>query len=256
MACEKMSGNKNKKAQVSLFAILAIVIIASILIFSFFIQKRIITLNLNNPVEYIQKCAKDSADSAISALEENGGFIYNKSLSKMYRGQNYTYLCYYSGNYKSCVNQKPNLITDMEKDMAKYVSYDVENCFSSYKYEMQKRGYSVEFSDMNLSSEIVSGKIIIKITRKLTLVKESASDFGKFDTIIPSPLYELSLIAQEILRQEAEFCDFNSDGYMLIYPDYNIDKIEYDNSVLYKITNRKKEDSFLFEIKSCTMPPY
>ena len=25
------------------------------------------------------------------------------------------------------------------------------------------------------------------------------------------------------------------------YPDYNIDKIEYDNSVLYKITNRKKE---------------
>ena len=40
------------------------------------------------------------------------------------------------------------------------------------------------------------------------------------------------------------------------YPDYNIDKIEYDNSVLYKITNRKKEDSFLFAIKSCTMPPY
>lgn len=248
--------NKNKRAQISIFVVLAIVIVASILIFSFFIQKRITTVNLNNPIGYIQKCAKDSATSAASILEENGGFIFNKSLSKMYRGQNYTYLCYYSGNYKTCVNQKPNLIADMEKDMTKYVSYDVENCFSSYKSEMQKRGYSVDYSGMNLSAELASGKIIIKITRKLTLAKESASEFVKFDTIIPSPLYSLALISEEILRQEAEFCNFNSDGYMLIYPDININKIEYDNSVLYKITDRKTQDSFLFAVKSCTMPPY
>jgi len=247
---------KNKKAQVTLFVILAIVIIVSILVFSFFIQKRIITLNLNNPLAYIQKCTKDSVNSAVLILEENGGFIYNKSLSIMHQGQNYTYLCYYSGNYKSCVNQKPELISDMEKDIAQYVSRDVENCFSSYKSEMQKRGYSVELGEMNLSAEIIPGKIIIQTRRKLILNKESVSDFEKFDAIVPSPLYQLAIISGEILRQESEFCNFNSDGYMVIYPNYNIYKIEYSNSVLYKIQDRKTKDSFLFAVKSCTFPPY
>ena len=80
---------------------------------------------------------------------------------------------------------------------------------------------------------------------------EGAQSFSNFDSFVLSPLDGLIDVAYEIVNQEAQYCHFDYNGFMLLYPEYDIDRIEYDYSRIYIITDRRSGKVFRFAVRSC-----
>ena len=68
--------------------------------------------------------------------------------------------------------------------------------------------------------------------------------------------FDLALIVQEILSQESWYCNFEQNGFMLLYPQYDIEKFRTgDSSIVYTVTDKKTEEFFRFAIRGCAIPP-
>ena len=73
-----------------------------------------------------------------------------------------------------------------------------------------------------------------------------------FDLEIQSRFYEIVSVAQEVLHQEARFCYFADAGYMLIHPQFMIDRVVTSESVkIYTIEHEDSKDKFRFAIRNC-----
>ena len=80
--------------------------------------------------------------------------------------------------------------------------------------------------------------------------------FSEFETSLANPIYDLSKVAMEISNQEAEYCNFDSLGFMIIYPKYDINKLRTgDSDTVYKVEDLTTNQEFKFAIRSCALPP-
>ncbi len=247
---------KSKFSQVTIFIIIALIIITSIaLVFVLFRKSDVTVSPSTNPQEYIEKCIKDYTKEAIKILSEQGGDIKPEG-SVMYQGKNITYLCYTANFYKPCVNQRPMLIEHIKKEITKYIEPKIENCFLSLRQELEKKNYIVNYKSMNTKIELQTKKVIVTIERELTTEKnQETRKFKKFKTVVNSPIYDLAKIAMEIVNQEIEYCNFGTLGFMITYPQYDIRKFSIEEGSIYTIREIVSGNKFTFAIRSCKMPP-
>jgi len=245
----------SKKAQVTIFIILAlIIIVAIVLIFILMKKPEIQVADIENPQAYIEGCVKELTQEAINVLSEQGGDI-NPQGSVMFRGRNITYLCYTSGSYKSCTMQRPMLIEHIEKEIADYINPKVDNCFRNLKKELEKKNYEIQMGDMNLKTNLKPGHVIVNIKRRFIMTKrEKTQSFDNFKMDLVHPIYDLSKIAMEIANQESQYCNFDVLGFMIIYPQYDINKFRTEGDTIYSIREIKSNQKFVFAIRSCVMP--
>ncbi|MFZ5954988.1 MAG: hypothetical protein ACOYT4_01055, partial [Nanoarchaeota archaeon] len=82
---------------------------------------------------------------------------------------------------------------------------------------------------------------------------DESKTFTNFDTEVDSYIYELTDITREIVSQEARFCYFENSGFMILYSDYKIEKISYDNSKIYIVTRRNSNEKFNFATRGCVI---
>ena len=74
--------------------------------------------------------------------------------------------------------------------------------------------------------------------------------------MFPSRLYEITQVVQEITNQEASYCNFELVGFMMFYPEFEIDKALTRNSTsIYTVKNAKGIEEFNFAVRSCSFPP-
>jgi hypothetical protein len=244
------------KGQVTIFIIIALIIVVGIiLVVIIFREPTVSGSATQNPDSYIEKCTKDATEEAINALSAHGGDIEPEG-SVMYQGERITYLCYNSEYYLPCVNQRPLLVEHIESEITDYVEPKVQNCFSSLKQDLEDKNYQVGLGSMNISTKLRTNGVIVSIDRKLTLTKgEETRKFEWFTSQVSSPIYELAKIAMEITNQEARFCNFENLGFMIFYPDYNIDKFRTGNADnIYTLKETSTGKAFKFAIRSCVMP--
>jgi len=245
---------KSKLSQVTIFIIIAVLIVLIALLIFFLWRPPSTTTITENPQFYIESCVKESAEEAIDILSRQGGDI-KPELSLGFMGENLTYLCYYHGNYKSCVNQRPMLIEHLQDEISEYVEGNVSECFSSLKAELEDKGYTVSVAGMNVETELQPERVVVNVDRKLVISRrDETRTFEKFDSQAASPLYELAEIAMEIVNQEAEFCNFENLGFMITYPRYDIRKDSFEGSLIYTITDLETQHSFKFAVRTCVMP--
>jgi hypothetical protein len=84
---------------------------------------------------------------------------------------------------------------------------------------------------------------------------ESSKTINEFKSVIINPAYDLSKIAIEIASQESKYCNFEILGFMLLYPQYSIDKFRtHDSNSVYTIREIASNKEFIFAIRSCPMP--
>lgn len=143
-----------KKAQVTLFIIIAIVIVAVALLVFFVLRARVVVLPSNlQPVEsYFRECIDMKVKEASQIAGLQGGYI---ELPEFEAGSSYTpfsnqlsllgisvpYWFYVSGN-NIAKEQKPSL-TEIEEQFSKYVQEEIKECdFSSFR----EQGYLLNFS--------------------------------------------------------------------------------------------------------------
>jgi len=246
---------KNRSGQVTIFIIIAIlIVVALVLIFIVWRRPPSVAPDTTNPYAYIDRCVKDSLGEAIELISEQGGDIEPEG-SVMYYGKERTYLCYNMNYYSRCINQRPMLTEHMEEEITKYIRPKVRTCFTSLKQELEDRGYSVSLESMNLSTSLETKKVIVAISRKLSMTKEETKKFSEFEIQLSHPLYELGKVASEIANQESHYCYFETLGFMITYPEYNIEKVVTGNSdTIYTITDIPTNKKFTFAIRSCVMP--
>jgi len=243
---------KSKRSQITLFVIVAILIVVAVLLFFLFRGKIRYEISYDiekNPEAFIDSCIEPKVMEAAELISQQGGYI-SPEFYRKYEGVNIAYLCYNVNNYLQCVNQQPMLIQHIKKEIYNYIKDDVENCFQELKLNLEKQDAEVVLGDITEFEVILkSKKIIIPIKRDLTITKADASyKFEKFNSVTRYPIYDLALVVQEIVNQEARFCNFVQEGYMIFYN-------RFDREIVYTVTDRQSQKYFRFAVKGCTTPP-
>lgn len=246
---------KNKKAQLTIFIVIALIIVAGIALIFVIWRKPAIEISPSaNPEIYIEKCMKDYTEEALEILMSQGGDIKPEG-SVIYQSKELVYLCYNANFYRHCINQRPMLIEHIEQEITNYLGPKMRACFTSFRQELEKRNYNVDVGGMNITTDLQTRKVVITVERILEIEKnQETRKFEKFKVQVINPVYDIAEIAMEIANQEAEYCNFDTTGFMIIYPKWDIRKFRVDSDIIYTIKEVATNQEFKFAIRSCAMP--
>ncbi|MFA7708024.1 MAG: hypothetical protein WCX73_03675, partial [Candidatus Pacearchaeota archaeon] len=235
----------NKRAQITIFIILALLLVVGI-IFIFLLRQTPKTevVSEENPQAFIESCTRQAVEEALDLIMIHSGSLESRG-SVLYEGQNISYLCYTNINYRSCVNQQPLLIEHIEDEIYTYIKPRVANCFQTLEATLEP-GYEVEMEeDWDLTPRLTSHGVEVEINRDFKMQRgTNIRSFNLFKISIIHPIYRLAEIAVEIVNQEAKYCNFDTLGFMIIYPKYDIKKFRTGNSdTIYSLKEIKTDKS-------------
>jgi hypothetical protein len=245
----------NKRAQLTLFVIVAIILAVSIVLIWFLMSDGTVVTSSNDPSVNFQSCVEDSIVGSISYLLENGGLL-NPPHSIFYLSHNYTYLCYTADYYNRCYNYYPFLEELVENQIYEDSHEVVESCFSALIEDYERQGYEVTFGILNYSVDLLPGQVRMNIEKDITISNDAGSEsFSKFGFIISSKFYDLIQIVNRIVSLESVYCYFDVNGYMMLYPGYDMTRREYTDSKVYEVKDRDTLETFKFAVRSCPFAP-
>ena len=246
------------KAQVSLWIIVAVVLVAAVVLFFLFrgkIEPPSFIEKLPEPQSYIEKCARENTEKAIEIILPQGGYLQPENY-KLYKNIKVGYLCYNKNYYSSCINQEPLYVKHLEEEIKSYITGRIKDCFHNLEQEYRKKNYQVSSGDLSLDVRLNPKQVNIEINKKFEISKnEETKRYEKFKVLVASPIYDLAVIAQEIVNQEAKFCYFEYLGFQLLYPAYSIEKIDLGGETkIYSVKEKISGKQLNFAVRSCAMP--
>jgi len=249
----------NKRGQVTIFIIVAIVIIAVAVLAYFFYPKLTSKLISTSPTSFIQECLENDFEKIVKTISLNGGSYEPKFYAEYYdkdRKKNQVeYLCYTNEYYKTCVVQQPLLQNHIEDEIEKTIKGKVDECFDSLVNSYKKKGYSANLEKNGYEANLLPEKIELSFDYPLTLTKGASNKYEKFEIIIDNNLYELISIANSILEWESNYGDADISGYMNIYHWLKIERSKETGATkIYTLTDRDSDDKFRFASRSVVFP--
>jgi len=159
-----MFNKRDKRAQLALFVIVAVVIVSAIFLF-FALKPELSPFKQEQePSGYIEKCMRDSASEALDILSTQGGSLTPTGFV-LYNSNQISYLCYTSDYYSRCINQQPMLKYSVESEITDYIKPKVQQCIANLKQQYEQKGYQVESGVMKLQTTLqpYSIQVVIKI---------------------------------------------------------------------------------------------
>lgn len=203
---------KDKKGQITIFVIIAIVIVAGLVIYLAIRDKtkiEILDPEFAPVYNYYSSCIEDAARAASDLAGSQGGKIYLSryeagseyapfSSQLNFLGFNIPYWYYVAGN--GIIREQIPSKQDIEKDIAKYVEEKISECdFESF----YRQGFAIEFSDKNVNANIEESKIKVSVIQDIAISKESQSSRKtKHEVEIESKLGKFYALAKEIYHKE------------------------------------------------------
>ncbi len=247
----------NKKGQITVFIIIAVIIVALILlIYSFYPQiKTGFGLEEKNPPSYIQACIEDSIKETADKLSLQGGSLAPENYV-MYNNNKIEYLCYINEFYKPCIMQQPMLKEHIESEIEKEIKEEAKTCFNSMRESYQKKGYDVNLGGGGINIELLPQKIVAVFNYSLVLTKGGETEkHNSFRIVLNNNLYELVSISNSILEWEATYGDAETTFYMDYYHNLKVEKKKQtDGTTIYILADRNTGDKFQFASRSIAWP--
>ncbi len=251
-----MAEKMNKKAQIAIWVIIAMVLVASILLY-FFVNKTAITTTQTrfNPQQAIEKCAEDAVNEATDIMIPQGGFL-EPNYYKLYNSTKIVYLCHTPEYFKACINLHPMLLAEIKEQIKGYIKPKVEQCFNSMKDEADKRNIVVELGEMNLDISLALNRIFVNITRETKITeKGTTSALEDYDFEIVNPIYDLANVAIDITNAETKMCGFDYVLFTLINNNFDIRKnMLSDYTEIYNIKDKQSGKALNIAIRGCAVP--
>ncbi len=184
-----MKGKMNKVGQVTIFIIIAILVVGGIIVYfalrNPFQEK--LSKNMQPVYDYYLSCMEENARQGLALLGEQGGYIYSNEMDFVpgseympfssqldFFGQPIPYWMYVSGN-NLLREQVPTKI-QMQEDLARYISERVGDCdFSSF--ELQGYDIFVDKDNPLVGVKIDDEKVTLTVDDELDIVygNESAT---------------------------------------------------------------------------------
>lgn len=249
---------KSKRSQVTFFIIAAIVIIALIILFILF-RNSISIPGFKPSMPSIQDdlstCTKKAVSDAVNIMLPQGGYI-QPELFKMYKDNKISYLCYTQSYYLPCINQQPKYIEHLSAEIKKYIQPKIEDCFYKIEQDYRDKQYTVDSSQATFTVNLFPKQIRVDIDKKIEISKNDENKkYDKFSAKVDSPIYDLGVIANEIVNQESKFCYFEYLGFSILYPQFSVEKIDLNSdSKIYNIKDKYTGKELVFAVRSCALP--
>ena len=247
------SGVFNKKGQVTIFVILAIIIVAVVIVIFAFPQVNVFSSSVN-PSSYLRSCIEPEINVIKDRLSVQGGYS-NPTNYALYKGLKLQYLCYTSEFYVPCSVQQPLLVSYIEKEMKRHIEPRAKQCLEDLKDQYERRGYEVKSGASAINVSVVSEKIIVEFLAPLTVSKAETQTFQKFAVGVDSKWYNLLITSINIIQYESIYGDSETGLYMSYYPNLKIEKTRRDDgSTIYQLSDVTTEDTFAFATRSLVWP--
>lgn len=247
---------KNRKGQLTIFIIIAIVIVAlAVFAYMFFPQiKSTIGIEQQSPQSFIQTCLEQDIKDTVEKVSLQGGSI-NPELYTLYQDNKVEYLCYTNQYLLPCIMQQPLLKQHIESEIKSNIGSYVEACFSSLQKNFERRGYTVNIRNGPTRVELLPKRIVTTMNYSVTLTRTGTENYNSFDVILNNNLYELTSIATSILDWESKYGDANFRAYMTYYRDLKVEqKGKSDGSKIYVLTDLNTDNKFEFAVRSVVYP--
>jgi len=248
----------NKRGQVTLFVIIAILIVAVVSVFYFLYPKiqTDVKSQTQTPQAMFRNCIEDILKESIETLSLQGG-VMNPELYYLYESNKISYVCYTEEYHKPCVVQRLFLKENMEEELEEELEDSTSACFTNLKSSYQNKGYNVELNYQGLDVKLLPKVIMFIPNVTLSLRKGGESEFYEnFDIILNNNLYELATISETLVEWETIYGDVRTTDYMSLYRDIKFEKKKQDDgTTIYILTNRDDESKFQFASRSYVFPP-
>ena len=247
---------KSKKGQVTIFVIIAIVIVvAGVLIYFFYPGVTSTGTSLEeNPRIYIQNCLQNDLEENAELVGLQGGSLEPNSYI-LYRGNTVEYLCYTNENYAPCVPQRAALVSSIESELKDALALRVTECFNQMRSDYSSRGYTVVLNTDAFNVNLLPNRVVLHSNSTLTLTRASTERYDSFDVILNNNLYELASIARTIVAWEEQYGDSDPAYFMYYFPNLKVEKkLQSEGSKIYIITERETGNVFQFAVRSVVWP--
>ncbi len=251
-----MEKRGNKRGQIAIFVIVALVIVGIILVVWLYPGIRTLFVpKIFTPGNYLQSCVEPVVKTSIATLAKQSGYSNPEGIIN-YKGDKVKYLCHTSGYFVLCVVQQPMIKAQFESELSKMITPVAEKCMQNLKAEYEKRGYTTTLGKVSSVTLIEPQRVRIAFNAPMTVNKEGVAKFDKFDVEIKSEIYNLLIMATTIVAYEASYGDSETTEFMLYYPDLKINKILLEDGVkIYKLNNVVTNETFQFATRSLVFPP-
>lgn len=252
-----MIKKEGKKGQVTIFIIIAVLVIALGILIYMFWPKIITSISkeTKNPSIFIEECMEEVIEDAVENLSLQGGSV-NPKAYYFYENNKIEYLCYTNQYYRPCVVQQPMLLQHVQSEILNDIKEETVNCFNSMKQSYKTKGYEVEMREGNTTVEILPNKIVTTFGYEMVLKKGETERYENFKVTLDNNLYRLIAIANSIISFESVYGDVETTTYMNFYHDLKVQKIkQLDESTIYILTDKNDGNVFQFASRSYAFPP-
>jgi len=248
--------NSKKRGQVTIFIILAILLVIIVLAIFYFIPKLKSSseLDTKNPNTYFQSCMENDLEDTLTTIGLQGGSI-EPEFYKEYQNSKIEYLCYTEENNKACEILRPFLEEHIVNEIKKELTPKAVDCYNQLVSIYDQKGYAVVPSSQpgELIIELLPGKVKLSYVKELTLTKKDTQKYSSFSVVANNNIYELASIASNIVVWKSVIGNFDPVSYMTLYHDL---KIEPNNPAftdgvnVYILTDKKYDTKFQFAVRS------
>ncbi len=249
--------NKKNKGQVTIFIIIAILIVGLAVLFFFIIPRAEVTTEFDekNPSGFIQACLEDKIKDTIEIISLQGGSLEPEHYI-IYEGETVEYLCYTNEEFRGCVMQQPLLKQHIESEIEDEIREDVVNCFDALEVSYEEKSYNVGIEPGLTSVELLPKRVVASFDYVLTVSKAQTDRYDSFSVVLNNNLYELVGITNSILGVESEGVEAETTFYMNNYHDLQVEKEKKsDRSTVYILTDINNGKKFQFALRSGALPP-
>ena len=236
---------KNKKAQITLFIIIGIVIVISVLMFIYFkakIQGSIYpgagyTLPASNPIRLqIERCIASTGKESIELLGSRGGYT---ALPKEIENDQLSYLAFGPAEFQfkqpywwyQGINNIPSE-EDLKQQISAYVTSNIKTCLrnlTSETFDIVEKGNIITKVSLNENDVSIKLTYPILIIDSINNTKTRVSDFSATVPIRLKKAYELAKAIMEMENADS-FIEKKTIDLMALDNDENIPLIGMDVS--------------------------
>lgn len=238
----------HKKAQLSIFVIIGIIILAAVSAGIYFYQQSS-QIKQNSPLElspvknYVDQCIDQVAIPGIYLLGLQGGQIF---VDREYLNVSDLNVVY--GYYKN----RNVLISkeEMQQQISAYMELQLPVCLSNFE-SLKEKGLNVTTRNITANTIIADDEVVININYPVTIKQQGQSQkIDLFSRKYAIRLGHIRNVADKVIKKQQED-PYNVDLTFISGFDVSVDTSLYDaDNFLYKITDplsKQKNQPYVFE---------
>lgn len=249
---------RNKRGQVTIFIIICLLIVASILLILYLSGKiSFINSPAENPESYLRNCMMTSIKDAEKIIIDNNGYPQIiKDNYVLYNKEKVPYMCTAAEFYSVCTPQEPAFFSYVSELIENKVARDTQTCLDNLVEDLKNKGYTVQVDLGNVTLKVQKDFIAVNFGKRIYATRnEDAIQISNIEISHSTKLYDMIKLIQTIVNYESTVCEFDKmnwmrhDSSILIFSTRTSDQTK-----IYTLQDRLTEREIKFAIKTCVLP--